>query len=59
MHPIRIALPLVLLGSLAFLVSAVIADRRNSVYALAIVVVSYPVFRLTRPAAVPFPSVAE
>ena len=49
----------VLLGSIAFLVSAVIADRRNSVYALAIVVVSYPVFRLTRPAAVPFPSVAE
>jgi APA family basic amino acid/polyamine antiporter len=49
----------VLLGSLAFLVSAVIADRRNSVYALAIVVVSYPVFRLTRPTAVPFPSVAE
>ena len=40
----------VLLGSIAFLVSAVIADRRNSVYALAIVVVSYPVFRLTRPA---------
>jgi basic amino acid/polyamine antiporter, APA family len=37
----------VLLGSLAFLVSAVIADRRNSVYALAIVVVSYPVFRFT------------
>jgi len=49
----------VLLGSLGFLVSAVIADRRNSVYALAIVVVSYPVFRFTRPAAVPFPSVAE
>lgn len=49
----------VLLGSLAFLVSAVIADRRNSVYALAIVVVSYPVFRFTRPTAVPFPSVAE
>ncbi len=49
----------VLLGSLAFLLSAVIADRRNSVYALAIVVVSYPVFRFTRPAAVPFPSVAE
>jgi APA family basic amino acid/polyamine antiporter len=49
----------VLLGSIAFLVSAVIADRRNSVYALAIVVVSYPVFRFTRPAAVPFPSVAE
>ena len=38
----------VLLGSLAFLVSAVIADRRNSLYALSIVVVSYPIFRLTR-----------
>ncbi|MEP6492476.1 MAG: APC family permease [bacterium] len=38
----------VLLGSLGFLVSAVIADRRNSLYALAIVVVSYPIFRLTR-----------
>jgi APA family basic amino acid/polyamine antiporter len=49
----------VLLGSLAFLVSAVIADRRNSVYALAIVVVSYPVFRFSRPATVPAPSVVE
>ena len=35
----------VLLGSLAFLSSAVIGDRRNSLYALGIVVVSYPVFR--------------
>jgi len=49
----------VLLGSIAFLVSAVIADRRNSVYALAIVVVSYPVFRLTRPAPIAAPSVVE
>jgi APA family basic amino acid/polyamine antiporter len=49
----------VLLGSLAFLTSAVIADRRNSVYALAIVVVSYPVFRLTRATPVPTPSVVE
>jgi APA family basic amino acid/polyamine antiporter len=49
----------VLLGSLAFLASAVVADRRNSIYALAIVVVSYPVFRLTRPSAVPAPSVVE
>jgi len=49
----------VLLGSLAFLASAIVADRRNSVYALAIVVVSYPVFRFTRPAAVPAPSVVE
>jgi basic amino acid/polyamine antiporter, APA family len=40
---------LVLLGSLAFLVSAIVADRRNSLFALGILVVSYPVFRLTRP----------
>lgn len=39
---------IVLLGSLGFLVSAVIADQRNSLYALAIVVVSYPIFRVTR-----------
>ena len=38
----------VLLGSLAFLASAVVADRRNSLFALGIVVVSYPVFRLSR-----------
>jgi APA family basic amino acid/polyamine antiporter len=47
----------VLLGSLAFLVSAVVADRRNSLYALAIVIVSYPVFRLSRGKALPVPSV--
>jgi len=40
---------LVLLGSVAFLVSAIVADRRNSLFALGILVVSYPVFRLTRP----------
>jgi APA family basic amino acid/polyamine antiporter len=40
---------LVLLGSLAFLASAVVADRRNSLFALGILVVSYPVFRFTRP----------
>ncbi len=39
---------LVLLGSLAFLVSAIVADRRNSLFALGILVVSYPVFRVTR-----------
>lgn len=44
-HPYTTAL--VLVGSLGFLVSAVISDRRNSLIALAIVVVSYPVFRLT------------
>ena len=39
---------LVLLGSVAFLVSAVVADRRNSLFALGILVASYPVFRITR-----------
>jgi APA family basic amino acid/polyamine antiporter len=38
----------VLLGSLGFLASAVVADRRNSLYALGIVLVSYPVYRGTR-----------
>jgi APA family basic amino acid/polyamine antiporter len=47
----------VLLGSLGFLTSAVVADRRNSLYALAIVVVSYPVFRFTRQRPEPNPSV--
>ncbi len=37
---------LVLAGSIAFLVGAVIQDTRNSVAALAILVVSYPVFRV-------------
>jgi APA family basic amino acid/polyamine antiporter len=40
---------LVLLGSLAFLGSAIVTDRRNSMFALGILLVSYPVFRLTRP----------
>jgi APA family basic amino acid/polyamine antiporter len=35
-----------LLGSLAFLVGAVTSDTRNSVYALALLAVSYPTFRL-------------
>jgi APA family basic amino acid/polyamine antiporter len=39
---------IVLLGSIGFLVSAVIADQRNSLFALAIVVISYPIFRATR-----------
>jgi hypothetical protein len=37
-----------LLGSLAFLVSAVVADRRNSLFALGILLASYPVYRLRR-----------
>jgi APA family basic amino acid/polyamine antiporter len=35
---------LVLVGSIAFLVAAVASDRRNSVYALALLIASYPVF---------------
>ena len=35
---------LVLLGSVAFLVGAVTSDRKNSVYALALLLASYPVF---------------
>ncbi|HEU4614955.1 MAG TPA: APC family permease [Kofleriaceae bacterium] len=47
----------VLLGSLAFLASAVVADQRNSLYALGILVVSYPVFRLSRrPSPTPAPA---
>jgi len=46
----------VLLGSLAFLASAIVGDQRNSIYAVGIVVISYPVFRLTRPRPVPAPS---
>jgi APA family basic amino acid/polyamine antiporter len=47
----------VLLGSIAFLASAVASDQRNSLVALAIVVLSYPVFRLTRQTPIPAPSV--
>ena len=39
----------VLLGSLAFLGSAVVSDRRNSLAALGILIASYPAFRLSRP----------
>jgi len=38
----------VLVGSLAFLISAIVSDRRNSAIALGILVLSYPVFRLAR-----------
>jgi APA family basic amino acid/polyamine antiporter len=37
---------IVLAGSIAFLVSAVVSDRVNSVWALGLVLVSYPAFRL-------------
>lgn len=39
---------LVLIGSIAFLLSAVAADKENSLWALALLAVSYPAFRLTR-----------
>ncbi len=41
----------VLLGSLGFLASAVVADTKNSAWAFAVVLISYPVFRGTRPRA--------
>lgn len=47
---------IVLLGSLAFLAAAIAGDRRNSLIGLALVIVSYPAFRLSRPAGVPLPS---
>jgi APA family basic amino acid/polyamine antiporter len=39
---------LVLAGSIAFLLSAVAGDTRNSLYALALVAVSYPSFLMVR-----------
>ena len=45
-HPWTTAL--VLAGSIAFLVSAVVSDTTNSLWALGLLVISYPVFRLTR-----------
>jgi APA family basic amino acid/polyamine antiporter len=53
-HPFTTGL--VLAGSIGFLVSAVASDRRNSLWALGILVVSYPVFLVTRRAPVPDPS---
>ena len=39
---------LVLLGSIAFLVGAVVSDTRNSIYALAVLAMSYPAFWLLK-----------
>jgi APA family basic amino acid/polyamine antiporter len=39
---------IVLVGSIAFLMSAMAADRENSPWALALLAVSYPAFRMTR-----------
>ncbi|HEY2379508.1 MAG TPA: APC family permease [Gemmatimonadaceae bacterium] len=38
----------VLIGSIAFLVSAVAADHENSLWAVGLLVISYPAFRFTR-----------
>jgi len=38
----------VLLGSTAFLVSAVLSDTENSLYALIVIIISYPLYLLTR-----------
>jgi basic amino acid/polyamine antiporter, APA family len=45
-HPWTTAL--VLVGSLAFLLGAVVQDTRNSVWALVLVVLSYPVFKVVQ-----------
>jgi basic amino acid/polyamine antiporter, APA family len=37
---------LALLGSMAFLIAAVVADTRNSIHALLLLAASYPAFRL-------------
>jgi len=39
---------LVLLGSILFLVGAIASDTRNSLYALALLGISYPLFRLLK-----------
>jgi APA family basic amino acid/polyamine antiporter len=41
---------LALIGSILFLVGAIASDTRNSIYALALLAVSYPVFRFVRSA---------
>jgi APA family basic amino acid/polyamine antiporter len=45
-YPITTALAL--LGSILFLLGAIASDTRNSLYALLLVLVSYPVFRALR-----------
>ena len=39
---------LALMGSIAFLIGAVVSDTRNSIYALVLLAVSYPIFRVSR-----------
>jgi APA family basic amino acid/polyamine antiporter len=45
-YPVTPALALI--GSWLFLAGAIAADTRNSIYALLLLAVSYPVFRLTK-----------
>ncbi len=45
-YPVTTALTLI--GSVGFLVGAVAGDRRNSLYALALLAASYPVFRFVK-----------
>jgi APA family basic amino acid/polyamine antiporter len=46
-HPFTTGLALI--ASIAFLLGAVMSDTRNSLYALAILALSYPAYRLSRP----------
>jgi APA family basic amino acid/polyamine antiporter len=39
---------IVLLGSVSFLIGAILADKKNSLWALAILAASYPLFLLVR-----------
>jgi len=39
---------IVLLGSIAFLIGAVITDKKNSLWALGILAASYPLYLLVR-----------
>ena len=45
-HPITTAIAIV--ASIAFLVGAVIGDPRNSIWAVALLAVSFPIYRLIR-----------
>jgi APA family basic amino acid/polyamine antiporter len=42
-----------LAGSLAFLVSAIVGDTRNSIWALIVLAASYPIYRLSKSLAAP------
>lgn len=54
-HPLTTAL--MLLGSLAFLAGAVASDPRNSLFALALVVASWPIYRYGFPSGAKVPEV--